>query len=517
MRSLKARLALLVAAAVGTCIGVAAAAGAAPIAAFTTKGAWNFVSAPKLHPPRIHTDTPTKFKKLAPGDIFIANFKNLQLPQPMVGQSGPLILNDHMQPIWFKPIGVNQVALDLKLQTYNGKPALSWWQGVISSVGVNDNGTDFVVNQHYRQVASVTGQAGWDLSEHELVISGQTGWVTSYKPISMDLSPYGGAVNGTLLDASVQQYNLKTGALVGTWDALHHIPLSQSQTKPAPKPGVPWDAYHVNSVQLQPGGKFLVSMRNTWGAYLVDTNSSNLDASPIQWTVSGNPAISSFKLPTNGAFQWQHDVELHSGNVLSVFDDACCNVTATGFGPQSGTTRGLVLKLDTTNHTASFVAQYERPDTESAFLGNTDLLPNGNVMVGWGSQRFFSEYGKGGKLLLDAVMPTPDLSYRAFVQKWVGTPFFPPSGAVRRKHGKTTVYASWDGATQVAAWRVLAGPGVKHLTAIVVKAKTGFETAISLGSKSYKVYKVQALNARGKVLRTSGRFPKPGPSSPGFY
>ena len=39
-------------------------------------------------------------------------------------------------------------------------------------------------------------------------------------------------------------------------------------------------------------------------------------------------------------------------------------------------------------------------------------------------------------------------------QRWVGTPSFPPSGAVRKSKGKTTVYASWNGATLVAVRKV---------------------------------------------------------------
>jgi hypothetical protein len=89
------------------------------------------------------------------------------------------------------------------------------------------------------------------------------------------------------------------------------------------------------------------------------------------------------------------------------------------------------------------------------------LLPNGNALVGWGSQPYFSEYTKAGKMLLDAVFPGKDLSYRAlYTDDWVGSPDFPPSGAARTVHGKTTVYASWNGATRVAAWRVLAGRAV---------------------------------------------------------
>ena len=142
------------------------------------------------------------------------------------------------------------------------------------------------------------------------------------------------------------------------------------------------------------------------------------------------------------------------------------------------------------------------------------------MVVGWGSQRYFSEYTKAGKRLLDAVWPTADLSYRVYVQNWVGTPFWLPSGAVRTVGGKTTVYASWDGATQVVGWRVLAGSGANHLSLVATKAKAGFETAIGVNG-SYKVFKVQAVDAGGHVIGTSIGFTKPKqaspPPPPGFY
>jgi hypothetical protein len=80
------------------------------------------------------------------------------------------------------------------------------------------------------------------------------------------------------------------------------------------------------------------------------------------------------------------------------------------------------------------------------------------------------------------------------------------------------VYASWDGATQVAGWRVLAGSNAQSLKTVATKAKTGFETTIPL-SKSYKAYKVQALGSQGKVLGTSTAFPTQSSSNglPGEY
>ena len=296
-----------------------------------------------------------------------------------------------------------------------------------------------------------------------------------------------------------------------------NVPLSESQTKAVP--GVPWDAYHINAIQLTRNETFLVSLRNTWSAYLV-----NRLTNAVEWTLSGNPKLSTFKLPKNAGFEWQHDVELHGSNVVSIFDDACCNlsVDAKGkatYGKASGPTRGIVLKLNLANHTGSFVHQYSHGNNfDVAFLGNEQLLPNGNVAVGWGSLPLFSEFSKAGKMLLDAVWPGADVSYRAYVEKWVGIPFFPPSGAVRNNAGKATVYASWDGDTQVVGWRVLAGSNAQSLKTVATMAKSGFETTIPL-TKTYTAYKVQALGPKNKVLGTSAAFPTQTSSNglPGEY
>jgi hypothetical protein len=177
------------------------------------------------------------------------------------------------------------------------------------------------------------------------------------------------------------------------------------------------------------------------------------------------------------------------------------------FGKPSGPSRGLVLRLNMSNHTGSLVAQYPRSKSFDAFfLGSTQILGNGNVLVGWGSQPFFTEYSKSGKTLLDVAWPFPDLSYRVLQQSWVGTPSFPPSGAVLASKGKTTVYASWNGATKVVSWRVLAGSSKSHLSVVVKRApKTNFETAIPV-SGSHAMYEVQALSSSGQVLGTSQTF-----------
>ncbi len=331
----------------------------APVGAYTTRGAYSFVTEPTLHPPKLHKDGPTLTGKLAGGYIFTANFYNLNYP-PLVGQSGPLILDHDLQPVWFQPVPEKLVASNLSLQTYEGKPALAWWQGVVTNTGQTESGEDVVVNQHYQQVARLKGADGWVLTLHELVISGVDAWVTANKNVAKNLSSYGGAYNGALIDSAVQEYNLKTGKLLRSWDALDHIPLEDSYAS-VPTNGFPWDAYHVNSIALTGKGDFLVSMRNTWAAYLVNSASGQ-----IGWTLGGKK--SSFTFGPGADFQWQHDVAFGGGSTITMFDDHCCQLTGGGTSvPATGASRGLVLNVNHSARTATLVAQYS---------GGTSSKPN---------------------------------------------------------------------------------------------------------------------------------------------
>jgi EmrB/QacA subfamily drug resistance transporter len=471
----------------------------APIGAYTTAGAYRFVSAPSLQPPKLIAKHTSSAGDLAPGYIFTASFYNLNYP-PMVGQSGPLILDDRLQPVWFQPVPERMVAANLSLQSFQGKPALAWWQGVVSKNGDTESGEDVVVNQHYQTLARVRGVDGWKITLHELRIVGDDAWVTANRNIPLNLSRYGGAYNGALIDSAVQEYDLKTGKLLFTWDALDHIPLSDSHAS-VPTNGFPWDAYHVNSIDVAANGTFLVSMRNTWAAYLVDT-----DTGHVEWTLGGRH--SSYRFGPGAEFQWQHDVAFgvgrHSGQTVTVFDDHCCQLTGGGTSvPATGPSRGLVLDLDTAAHTATLAAQYPGGDAfESEFMGDTQPLANTNVFVGWGSEPDFSEYTSSGKLLLEGEFPSPDLSYRATLDPWVGLPLSRPAAAVRPAAGAATVYVSWNGATRVVSWRVLAAGAGGRLTAVATAARSGFETAIRAPG-GYRSYEVQALDGSGRVIGTS--------------
>jgi hypothetical protein len=126
-------------------------------------------------------------------------------------------------------------------------------------------------------------------------------------------------------------------------------------------------------------------------------------------------------------------------------------------------------------------------------------LPNGNYLIGWGHQPFVTEFGPQGKTLLDLRFAREGAdSYRAYRFPWVGRPRSKPAIAVEGN----TLYASWNGATEVKAWQLLGGPVKKNLRPLLTVEKTGFETAIALPAEAAWVA-VRALDRLGRSMARS--------------
>src|SRR4029079_9405621 len=126
--------------------------------------------------------------------------------------------------------------------------------------------------------------------------------------------------------------------------------------------------------------------------------------------------------------------------------------------PVHGTqSRGMQLKVDENAKTVSLVREDKLYDLIARTHGRRPVLPNGNVFMGWGQQPFYSEFSATGKLLLSVRYPDQNESYRAYRLAGRGKPATKPSVAARPSGKSTRVYASWNGATEVAAWRIWAG------------------------------------------------------------
>jgi Arylsulfotransferase (ASST) len=193
---------------------------------------------------------------------------------------------------------------------------------------------------------------------------------------------------------------------------------------------------------------------------------------------------------------WQHDARYHPDGTITIFDN--------GGVSKDVQSRCIVVETDEDTMSATLVGEYTHPDKIMAETqGNMQVLPNGNVFVGWGSEPFFSEFSRDGRLLFDASFPTEVESYRAFRFPWKGQPQVPPAIAAETgPEGDVTLYVSWNGATEVATWEVLAGPGPDELQSVGSAPRKGFETAITLQTDEPYVA-ARAKDSSGKVIGSS--------------
>ena len=114
-----------------------------------------------------------------------------------------------------------------------------------------------------------------------------------------------------------------------------------------------------------------------------------------------------------------------------------------------------------------------------------------------------TEFTDDGRVVFDARIGAGMNSYRAYRFPWRGRPADRPAIAVRETgDDRATVYASWNGATEVARWQVLAGADPERLRPVEEAAKSGFETAIPVQSAE-RFIAVRALDQAGKPLGSS--------------
>ena len=440
-----------------------------------TDGLQSFSSRPDLRPAAVTVER--GLPKTAGRDIFVA-------PQDGPVQDGPMILGPRGHLIWFhpSPVGSALLTTDFRVQRLHGQQVLTWWQGYQNRG--SGRGVGVIFDRHYRRIAAVHAGNGLDADLHEFIVTNSgDAYLIAASPVTVPES------TRPVIDSVIQEIDIKTGLVLFEWHALDHVKLSESYKYGSGVPGHVVDPYHMNSISIAPDRNLIVSMRNTSATYKIDRRSGQ-----VIWRLGGKD--SSFALPPGTGTAFQHDVIVHAGRRLTIFDN--------GAGPPKvhPASRGLELQLDPGRATVKVLRDYEHsPPISANFEGSLQALPGGHMFLGYGQRPYFTEFDAHGREVFDAHFTAHTTSYRAYRFRWNGAPLTRPAVAVRRSGGSATVYASWNGATRVARWRVLAGRNAHRMHAVVTAAKRGFETAITI--RTHADVAVVALDRFGRVLSRS--------------
>ncbi|MDR2983444.1 MAG: arylsulfotransferase family protein [Nocardiopsaceae bacterium] len=451
----------------------------------------HYVSRPDLTPAKVTLSHVTAGHPLQYMFLAIANSGP--------GQGGAMIMDTAGDLVWFSPDTSRQASkMDFQQQILNGKPVLTWFEGRVVSGGYG-LGVAKIADSSYAITHTIHAHNGQQVDEHEFNISPQgTALVSAFNKQPYDLSKVGGPKKGWLLSGIVQEIDPATGELLFQWDSLDHIGFDETNLPVEGGHGtksMPYDYFHINTIEDAGDGDLLIGARNTWCMYKVSRKTGD-----IVWRLGGKKT--DFTMGPGSEFYWQHDTRLHGPKreTMTVFDDGYDGVLP----KNEKQSRGLILNVDYDKMLVTLRKQFIHPGTLilSKAMGSAQMLPGGGMFVGWGTNPYFSEFDADGKLVLDGKLLKGDPTYRAYIGDWEGHPTDLPAVAAHRRPSGATVYASWNGATEVATWHVLAGRTHTSLTAVNSAPRKGFETTIPVSAKG-PYFAVEPRDAKGRVLARS--------------
>jgi hypothetical protein len=359
------------------------------------------------------------------GDIFISPFGDAT-----TYANGAEILSPKGKELWFHQAPAGEEDADFRPQVYDGKPVLTFWEG--TGLGGLSSGSDYIYNDHYKQIAVVNAGHGYSADGHEFLITPwNTALVLSYATATANLTSINGPADQTVIDGIVQEINIKTGKVLFQWNSADHVPYSESEQPLPATASTPWDWFHVNAVKVAADGNLLIDARDTWTAYKVSLRTGN-----IIWQLGGKD--SSFTLraapgqtldQASELFAWQHDPQQVGPNLYTFFDNESSGT------PELPYSRVDVVRINQRTKTATLVKTYDQPEgLVAASQGNAQTMDNGDLFVGWGILPYISEFSPSGNLLFNAEFPAGVNTYRAYRLPWPQRPAWPGHHGKKHHH-----------------------------------------------------------------------------------
>lgn len=347
------------------------------------------------------------------------------------------------------------------------------------------------------------------LDAHEsLITTSNTLIATVYNTTQADLTSVGYTASSWILDCMVYELDVDTSEVVWSWSAADHadqIPFTASHepiTEPPLLAALAWDYFHINAIE-EYGEGYLISSRTLWSIFYVSKATGD-----VIWTYQGGDG-GNFTLPelpsyyaTDELFKYQHDIRVGStsdtGLTITLFNN---NNFENGNLLNPNTSYGLEITLNTDDFTSTLdQVLYDSSDAVHTIAeGNRQTLSNDNVLVNYGFQPQAKEFDSDGEVVWSAEWGTISQgAYRARKFVYEGTPTTLPAVAVEANLLSSTVYVSWNGATEVSSWQIV-GCGT---SGSVTVDKSGFETSWNGSCTETSVY-VVALDSDGNTLATS--------------
>lgn len=372
-----------------------------------------------------------------------------------------------------------------------------------------DKGYGYVLDEQYepRYAVPVTNDlTAFNMHEFNVLDGGKTALACAYRPEYMDLGDLGRpAEYGWVMTGGFVEMDTATGQVLFEWMSPGQIPIHESVrvgTLDAPSGAPGWDYVHVNSVDKNRFGDYLLSGRFTNTIYLISGQDGH-----IIWRLGGK--YSDFV--QDFTFSKQHHARFLESNETHITISFLNNASDEG-NQEENVSSALYVQMDMTTSpmTARVVNRYNRPDGGLTRLrGSVQTLPDGNVFVGWSEWGYHSEHTPDGKLLMQASFTSTRFSsYRSYKYPFRGRPSTPPDllASVYGTEGSdltTVMYVSWNGATDIATWNFYSQVDAGGIPVLVGSTnKTDFET-MYVADGYLDWVSAEAVDAEGNSLGKS--------------
>ncbi|KAK5738723.1 hypothetical protein LTR17_005856 [Elasticomyces elasticus] len=387
-------------------------------------------SRPDLSPPRLNITLPAT-KDVGTGYLFVAPFARLPDTPHVQHALAKLVLTSCETTATSSGPATDTTASGPRTSRscqWQGQDVLACFEGDYNPNYGHGHGHVTLLDRHYKTVRELRAGRHKISDKHEFqVVDGETALIQIYQQEARDLNAYGAKPEEVwIVNAIFQELNIETREVLFEWSSLDHVspdesmlPVIKGQAGSGYNSSYAWDYFHINSVDKDISGNYLISARDACGVH----------------KVNGRTAASS------------------GGSV-----------------------------------------------------GSTQVLPNGNVLVNWGSEGAMTEYLPNGTVIFHAYMASGELgvgvqNYRAYRYHWTGVPHEEPAVAAYEDESGTSVNVSWNGDTETKLWRLLGhADGEFEPYVLGEVSRTSFKTILSLPGRKVSSVSVVAVDEAGEVI-----------------
>ncbi|KAJ6096907.1 hypothetical protein N7486_007653 [Penicillium sp. IBT 16267x] len=420
-------------------------------------------------------------------------------------QIGPYIYDNDGMLIWAgSPMYDNRNVFDFKANwNIDDDPHLSF----IIQHDDEVKGSGMILNTNYEiehEVDVVNDLEFFNMHEFNILDGGKTVLACTYRTQTISFADFGRPGEETWAQTGgFVELDVDSASILFEWDSRDQISVLESAVLDSwsATSGPPGSDYvHINAVDKNEAGDYIISMRFTNTIYMI----SGADGH-IMWRLGGKE--SDFDM--DFTFHKQHDVKFIESHGTRHIISLMNNGADEGFADES-VSAALYIDLDAAAMTARVIQRIERPDGGLTRLrGNVQQLPNLNTFIGWSQWGYHSEHAPNGDLLMWAKFSSERFSsYRSYKFEWIGRPNTTPD-VVSSVYGTNTkdivtvIHVSWNGATDIARWSFYARANDTGENVFIGSTeKSHFET-MYMADGYMDWISAEAVDSEGNILGTS--------------